>query len=109
MSYASATDNGGFSIPQATIPGTPIGPNQPGCNTCPVPPLSSAQYTRTRTALYGPPIVESEVVDRCTGAVVSQKERMDVHFTTSQWTLDSNASNVHPSYNKFVAQTFHTA
>lgn len=78
------------------------------CPTCPIPPVSQVKYTRTRQASYGPPIVTSRVVDRCTNVPVAQTEEMTVVYTTSPWT-PVNASSVDAAYQHFVAPSFNTA
>lgn len=79
------------------------------CDTCPIAPASTATYTRQTMVVYSEPEVISQVTDRCRGGVpVSQVERMTVNYVKGPWVLDAS-SNVHPTFQQFVAPSFQTA
>lgn len=99
--------NSGTFQAQGTFTANTQQPQQQ-CDTCPIPPISQAVYTRSRKVSYGPPTVVAQTVDRCTGVPVSQTEQMNLVFTTTPWTLSAN-SQVAAVYQPFVPSSFNTA
>jgi hypothetical protein len=83
--------------------GCAIGNPEPD-KTCPLPPASTASFTRNTAISYGKPTITDQVVDRCTGKPYLITEKLDANIFTGPWTLDRSNSNIHSRHSNFIPQ-----